>query len=110
MVSRCPRCGFTFEREAGHWAGALGMNTVISFGALLVTVVAGVVATAPDINVVPLVVASCAVAVLAPLVVFPFSRTIWSAIDLAMRPLEPGEVEPPGVDHAEVQSAAPSET
>lgn len=98
MVERCPRCGFRFEREHGHWVGSLGFNTVISFGALLLTIVIGVVMTAPDIAVVPLTVAAVAVAVITPLVMFPFSRTLWSAVDLMMRPLEdrdfPGESSP----------------
>ncbi len=98
MVERCPRCGFRFEREDGHWVGSLGFNTVISFGALLLTIVIGVVMTAPDIAVVPLTVAAVAVAVFTPLAMFPFSRTLWSAVDLMMRPLEdrdfPGESSP----------------
>lgn len=95
MVEHCPGCGFRFEREPGHWVGALGMNTVASFGLLLVTIVAGIVMTAPDIAVVPVVTASVAVAVGAPLLLFPFSRTAWSAIDLLMRPLEEGELPDP---------------
>jgi hypothetical protein len=35
------------------------------------------------------------VAVVVPLVFFPWSKTLWSAIDLAMRPLEPeDDVDP----------------
>lgn len=95
MVERCPTCGFRFEREQGHWVGALGINTVVSFGALLATIVVGIVATAPDVAVVPVTVAACAVAILTPLVLFPFTRTLWSAVDLLMRPLEPGELPEP---------------
>ena len=93
MTERCPGCGFRFEREHGHWVGALGMNTIISFGALLVTIVVGVVVTAPDIAVVPLLTAASLVAVFVPLLVFPFTRTLWSAIDLMMRPPEASELE-----------------
>lgn len=31
MVERCPRCRLRFERVEGHWIGAIGMNTIISF-------------------------------------------------------------------------------
>jgi len=92
MVEHCPLCGLRFEREHGHWVGSLGMNTVISFGVLLVVLVIGIVATAPDIAVGPLVVTAGATAVLTPLLAFPFTRTLWTAIDIAMRPLEPGEL------------------
>ncbi len=91
MVPDCPRCGFHFEREEGHWVGSLGMNTVVSFGALLVVLVVGVVLTAPEVEVVPLTVAAALTAVLVPLLAFPFTRTLWAAVDLLMRPLEEGE-------------------
>ena len=94
MVERCPGCGFRFERESGHWIGALGMNTVISFGTLLATIVVGIVLTAPDIAVAPLTLAATAAALFVPVLAFPFTRTLWSAIDLMMRPLEPGELPP----------------
>ena len=32
-------------------------------------------------------------AVLWPVVFFPFSHTLWAAIDFAMRPIEPSEAE-----------------
>ncbi len=35
----------------------------------------------------PVVVAGLTVAVVAPIFFFPFSRTIWAAIDLTMRPV-----------------------
>lgn len=48
MVERCPRCGLNLERIEGHWIGALGMNTIVTFGAVLVAVVVGFAATYPD--------------------------------------------------------------
>jgi predicted metal-binding membrane protein len=46
--------------------------------------------------VVPLLVAAVLVAVVFPIVFLPWSRTLWTAIDLRMRPLEPGEA--PGLE------------
>lgn len=94
MVERCPRCGLRFERIEGHWTGDLGINTIVSFGALLLTLFVGTFATYPDVPGVALFVAALLVAALTPVLFFPFSKTIWLAIDLAMRPLEPGEVRP----------------
>lgn len=93
MVDDCPRCGLHFERIEGHWIGAIGINTIVSFGALLITAVAGLIATAPDFPVVPLTLLCVAVAGLTPIVFYPLSKTIWTAIDVAMRPLEAHEVD-----------------
>ena len=96
MAENCPTCGFLFQRGVhGHWIGSLGMNTIVSFGALLVTVIVGFILTQPDPPLRALVAAAVGVAAIFPLVFFPWSRTLWSAIDLLMRPLEPDdEVDP----------------
>ena len=94
MVERCPRCGLRFERIEGHWLGALGLNTIVSFAVLFVVVAAGLVLSHPGYAMVPLAVAAGATAVLVPLAFFPFSKTLWTAIDLLMRPLAPGEAAP----------------
>ncbi len=96
MVDRCPQCGLRFERIEGHWLGALGMNTIVSFTILFVVVVAGLVLSAPDFEMAPLLLAAALTAiVLVPLAFFPSSKTLWTAIDVIMRPLEPGEANPP---------------
>jgi uncharacterized protein (DUF983 family) len=94
MRERCPRCGLRFERIEGHWSGDLGINTIVSFGALFLTLIIGFAVTYPDVPGVLLFVCAIAVAVIVPLAFFPFSKTLWLAIDLMMRPLEPGEVDP----------------
>ncbi len=48
--------------------------------------------TLPDTEPVPLAIGAVGVAVIVPVISFPFGRTLWSAIDLVMRPLEPDEV------------------
>jgi uncharacterized protein (DUF983 family) len=94
MIEVCPRCGLRFERTEGHWTGDLGINTIVSFGALLVTLLGGFLLTYPDVPAVPLLVASFGVAIVAPVLFFPFSKTIWLAIDLQIRPPADGEVDP----------------
>jgi uncharacterized protein (DUF983 family) len=94
MVERCPRCDFRFEREQGAFIGAVGINTIVTFTVLLVVVVTSFVATYPDGLAVALGIAVVA-AVALPVVFYPFSKTLWVAIELAMRPLEPGEARPP---------------
>ena len=85
MIERCPRCHLRFERIEGHWTGALGINTIVSFGALLVTLLVGFLLTYPDIPGVALFTAAVAVALVVPIAFFPFSKTIWLAVDLQLR-------------------------
>jgi uncharacterized protein (DUF983 family) len=92
MVDRCPRCDLRFERVEGHWIGAIGLNTVVSFAVLLVVVAGGTALTVPDIPAIPLTSAALATAVIVPVAFQPVSRTLWTAIDLAVRPVEADEL------------------
>ena len=91
MMERCPRCNYPLRRIDGTEVGALGMNTIVTFAVLLLTIVGGLVLTYPDIPVAPLVGVCAAVAVLVPIWFYPRSWTLWVAIDLAMRPIEAGD-------------------
>lgn len=93
MAERCHNCGLVFERIEGHWIGAIGMNTIVTFGAVLVFVIIAVGLTIPDIPVAPLVAGNIAVAAVVPVLFYPASRTLWTAVDIAMRPLEAHEVD-----------------
>ena len=63
-----------------------------TFGLLIIVGLGGILATYPDIAVIPITIACAAVAVVVPIVFYPISYTVWAAIDLAMRPLEPSEI------------------
>lgn len=90
---RCRRCGLRWDRNTnGHELGALTVNTVLIGGALVIAMVIGIVLTVPDIAVVPLVIGLGVVAVVGPLVTYPFGYTIWMAIDLAARRPSPEEL------------------
>ncbi len=89
----CPRCGLHFERIEGHWIGAIGMNTIVSFFMILVYLIVGLVATFPDFPVKELVIFGVAVAIIHPILFQPTAQTLWSAIDILMRKLEPHEVD-----------------
>jgi uncharacterized protein (DUF983 family) len=88
---RCRTCGYRYERDPGFLLGALTVNTVVTFGVLAVILVVGFVVTYPDIAMVPILAVALPAVVVVPIVFYPFSYTIWSAVDLAMRPLEPAE-------------------
>lgn len=69
------------------------MNTIISFFLLMVTLVVGLVATFPDFPVRELVMFSMAVAILHPILFQRTAQTLWCAVDMLMRKLEPHEVD-----------------
>jgi len=102
MAERCPRCNLKFERIEGHSAGALGINTVMSLIAILCAGVAGLVLTFPELPLLPLTVMIISVAVLFPIFFYPFSKTVWTAIDLRMRPPEADEILPGYADWVRV--------
>mgnify|MGYP001812342032 CR=1 FL=1 len=91
LPERCPRCGFTFERDSGHFVGAVGMSTIFTFGVILIVMLVLIAVMWPDIEPLPILGILLPIAVILPLVVHANARLVWAAIDLAMRPLEEGE-------------------
>ena len=83
IVPDCPKCGLHFEREQGYWAGALAINIIATGGLFAVLFAALLVATIPDVPVVPLLAVLVPVVVLGPIVYYPFSKTVWVAVDHA---------------------------
>jgi uncharacterized protein (DUF983 family) len=83
IVPECPRCGLHFEREEGYWTGGLVTNFAVTAGLFLVVFVALVAATAPRIPVLPLLAVLVPIVVLVPIAYYPFSKTLWMAIDHA---------------------------
>lgn len=88
---RCPRCHFPIRREEGHWLGAVGINTVVTLGLLLVTIAVGFALTWQERRAAPIFVAAFLVAGVTPIAFFGSSQTLWSAVHLAMRPVEPAD-------------------
>ncbi|MFM7062383.1 MAG: DUF983 domain-containing protein [Actinomycetes bacterium] len=94
MKDRCPRCSLKFERVEGHWIGSLGVNTTVVFGTMLIALMTITFLAYPNANVPLMLTVEVALALLGPLAFFPSSRMLWTAIDLLMRPLAPGEIDP----------------
>ena len=89
LEDSCPNCHYQFAREEGYWVGAVIMNTAITEGIFFVLFVATLIATAPDVNWVTLLIIGLATNLIFPVVFYPFSKTIWMAFDLVfMRKLE----------------------
>ena len=96
LLRRCPRCGLELHRgEEGYQVGAYMFNIVAAeliFAALFVGVL---VATWPDPPWSLLLYGGMALMIVAPVVFYPYSKTIFLAFDLIFRPALPAERPPP---------------
>src|SRR5215207_7455555 len=94
MKERCPTCGYRFEREPGFFVGAYLINFAIVEGFLFLMLMFFVAwkDQHPDAAMAPAIVIGLVIGLLGPVVFYPFSRTIWSALDLLMTPLEVREI------------------
>jgi uncharacterized protein (DUF983 family) len=98
MADTCPGCGLHFERVEGQWLGSWFLNVCLSQALAIGIVLGGVIVAYPHPPIGPLVVGGLVAMVLFPIWFFPYSRMIWMAIDLAMRPLEFDEGVAPGFE------------
>jgi len=88
MLPDCPRCGLHFEWEPGYWTGAVAINTIVIGGIFAIVFVITMALTVPDIPWVSILMALIPVMSIGPLLVYPFSKTLWLAVDLAfLQPL-----------------------
>ncbi|MEC7923692.1 MAG: DUF983 domain-containing protein [Actinomycetota bacterium] len=88
MVDHCPRCRLRFERVEGHWVGAVGINTIVSVLLLVVGLTIFFFVTYPDIPTGVWVFWFAAAFGAVPVLFYPNSKTLWTAIDILMRPVE----------------------
>ena len=92
IVERCPRCNLHFEREEGYWAGALAINIGVTSAVFIVVFTIALVLTVPDVPVVELLLVLVPLMVVVPIVYYPFSKTLWMAVDRALlQHLDPNE-------------------
>ena len=94
MKERCPTCGYQFEREPGFFVGVFLINFAITEGFLFVLLMVFILwkNAHPEAPVAAPIGIGLVIGVVAPILFYPFARTIWSAIDLAMTPLEVPEI------------------
>jgi len=95
---RCRTCGIEWRRGyEGFELGAMAVSAMVCLGSLIAAMAVGIVATLPDIDVVPLLIVLAVGAIVLPVAVYPFSYTLWQAVDLTMRPPLEGDGAPPAV-------------
>ena len=82
-----------FEREEGFFTGVYLVNYAVVAVVIVIELFVYVVyANANEgAGLVPAMAVGLATALVLPLITYPFAKTIWIAIDLATRPLDPVE-------------------
>jgi len=102
---RCPHCGLRFVREEGYFTGVYLVNFGVVLAVLFVVVMAYAIylANDPGASVWPALIVGSVIAVVLPVVFYPFARTIWIALDLAMTPMDLEEI----LDAAESDADGP---
>ena len=107
LREHCPHCGLALERQeaSDHYLGGMMFNIVLAEVIYLAGMLIWIVATWPNPpwNLVEYL--GIPFMVLAPIILYPLSRTIWLAFDLAFRPPRPEEFARPTAT-----PAAPSKT
>ena len=94
LKPRCPTCGLRTERgEEDFFLGAMVWNIAIAEGLLTVVLLAIGIYTAPDVPWNALLWGGVAMMVVAPILFYPVSKTLWMATELLFRPLTHEELE-----------------
>ena len=87
LKEHCPTCAQRFDRgeSSDYWLGGYTINLVVAEGASLAAALLCLAWRWPDATLALWV--GVTMAVLAPVGFFPFSRTLWLAVDLKFRPV-----------------------
>ena len=90
MVDVCPGCDLRLEeRDEGYFTGAIVTNYFIAVGWFVALLVLANAFSQwlPFWTVIQW--AGVAIAIISPLVFWPFSKTLWVALDISARPVQP---------------------
>jgi uncharacterized protein (DUF983 family) len=94
MKHACPTCGQVLERgeSSDFWIGAYLINLVVAETMAVVVAAVLWLTLWPRVSFNVLWGASMVLAVVMPIVFYPFSRDLWLAWDLHFRPHEEGDI------------------
>lgn len=93
MKEFCSLCGLQFEREPGYWVGAVIINTTVIFATFLFVFGGMVLITYPDVPWGLVLGLTVGANIVIPILFYPISKSLWSALELSWHPLEPAEIE-----------------
>jgi uncharacterized protein (DUF983 family) len=92
LAPACPRCRLRPERgESDYFLGGMMFNIGLAEGVFVIALVATLV-TWPRVPWSLLQYGAPAAMVLAPIILYPFSKLVWLAFDLMLRPLVPNDL------------------
>lgn len=93
MHDACAQCGQVFERgeSSDFWVGAYLINLVVAESSALVIAATLWLLLGARVSFNVLWGASMVLTIVMPFVFYPFSRTLWLAVDLHIRPRETGD-------------------
>jgi hypothetical protein len=96
MLPACPACALHFDREIrGYWLGSYTLNIMLTEACWVVAFLAAAIATWPTPPWDALEYGSVALMILVPLLIFPWTKTLYLAIDLTFRPAEEEDFSAP---------------
>lgn len=94
MRERCPRCGLRFGQGEGAFLGSISLGYGVAGLAFFVYLGVVLALTLPDPPILVLTLGSAAVILVTILVVFPWSKTVWAAIEVMLHDPEDLDVAP----------------
>jgi uncharacterized protein (DUF983 family) len=90
---RCPTCGLRIERgEHDYFVGSMLFNFMIGGALFIGILLAVIVATWPEVPWDALQYGAPVLIIAVPFVLFPFSKLLWLAFDLMLRPVSAEEM------------------
>jgi uncharacterized protein (DUF983 family) len=88
MKERCPTCSYAFQQggaDDAFFLGAMALNIGLTECVLGLLIAVSFAATLPDPPIGKLIAIAVPLMIVAPIAFYPFSRTLWAAVDLVMR-------------------------
>lgn len=97
LKQRCPECGLWLERgEGDYYLGAYTVSLIFIEAVFAIGFVAALVMTWPDPPWDLIQWGGAVVLAAGVIIAYPFSKTIWLAIDLMFRPVTPDDLSADG--------------
>lgn len=93
--------------QDGFELGAASVNAILCLTVLVAAAAVSIIITYPEVAVRPLVIVLGAAAVLLPILLYPFTYTLWFAIELMMEPPSAADIAAAAA-HAERPALSPA--
>lgn len=95
LVPVCPRCALRLDRgESDYFIGAIVFNMAFAEGLFAVGVMGVLLLTYPNTPWNALYYGGIAGMIIAPIVLYPYSKLFWLAFDMGFRPPRPEDFGP----------------